>query len=415
MGEALSLPKGQIRILLLEGVAETAVETLAAAGYHSVERRKTALNRDELAEALRGVHMLGIRSRTTLTREIISAANRLIAVGCFSVGTNQVDLGAAHHAGIPVFNAPFSNTRSVAELTIAEIVMLFRGIFPRSIAAHQGRWHKTADGSQEARGKTLGIIGYGNIGTQLAVLAEAMGMRVIYFDHTDKLRHGNVEPARSLMDLLRRSDVVSLHVPDTPQTRGMIGEAHIRAMRPGAFLINNARGALVDLNALRTALSEGHLGGAAIDVFPSEPASNSDPFESPLRGLDNVILTPHVGGSTGEAQQRIGVEVARKFVEYSDVGSTNGAVNFPQVQLPMAPTVTRFIRVQKNLPGELQKLNDVFASRGINIAAQYYQSAGEIGYVVLDAEGRIDNADEILAQIRQIEGTIRARLLYRPL
>ncbi|KAB2919560.1 MAG: phosphoglycerate dehydrogenase [Hyphomicrobiaceae bacterium] len=413
MSTELSRPKNQIRFLLLEGIAQSAVAVLQAAGYSNIQQLPRALEQDALIEALRGVHVVGIRSRTQLTRPIIETAKTLVAVGCFSVGTNQVDLNAARLCGIPVFNAPFSNTRSVAELTIAEIVMLFRGTFTKSMAAHQGRWIKSAADSVEVRGKALGIVGYGNIGTQLAILAEAMGMRVIYFDRSDKLRHGNVESADSLADLLSRSDVVSLHVPDTPDTRGMIGAAEIRTMKPGSFLINNARGTLVDIDALAAALRDGHLRGAAIDVFPAEPKSNAEEFKSPLRGLDNVILTPHVGGSTEEAQERIGDEVARKLVEYSDVGSTIGAVNFPQVQLSKRTGVTRFIQVQSNLPGELRKLNDVFASRQINIAAQQYQTDGEIGYVVLDAEGEVPGAIDMLTEIRALSGTIRARLLNR--
>ncbi|MCR9175228.1 MAG: phosphoglycerate dehydrogenase [Alphaproteobacteria bacterium] len=413
MSKALSRPKNQIRFLLLEGISETAVSVLRQDGYENLDRRKTALERDALIEALKGVHMLGIRSRTQLTREVLEAAETLVAVGCFSVGTNQVDLEAAHGKGVPVFNAPFSNTRSVAELTIAEIVMLMRGVFPKSVAAHNGGWLKTAVGSRELRGKTLGIVGYGNIGTQLAMLAESMGMRVIYHDRTDKLSHGNVEPAGSLEALLERADVVSLHLPETKETKGIFGAAEIAAMKPGAFLINNARGSLVDIDALAEALRSGRLGGAALDVFPVEPKSNTDVFDSPLRGLDNVILTPHVGGSTEEAQERIGEEVARKLVEYSDVGSTIGAVNFPEVQLPKGTSVTRFIQVQRNLPGELSRLNELFAHHNINIAAQHYQTDGEIGYVVLDAEGTVANSFEILTDIRALPGTIRARLLNR--
>jgi len=414
MQPTLSLPKAQIRILLLEGIADTAVNKLAAAGYSNTTRVDTALDPTRLAEALQGVHMLGIRSRTRLTADVIDNANRLMAVGCFSVGTNQVDLAAARSAGIPVFNAPFSNTRSVAELTIAEIVMLFRRVLPRSSAAHTGRWDKSAANSHEIRGKTLGIVGYGNIGTQLAVLAEAMGMRVIYYDHVDKLRHGNVEPALDLDDLLANADIVTLHVPATPQTRDMIGAPQIRTMKKGAFLINNARGNIVDLEALAAAVRDGHLRGAAVDVFPVEPSSNDVPFENPLQGLDNVILTPHVGGSTQEAQQRIGAEVATKFIEYSDIGSTTGAVNFPQVLLPMTPTVTRFIRVQRNTPGEIQRLNELFSANSLSIAAQHFQTDGEIGYVVLDAEGRVDATDSLLRDIRNLDGTIRARILHRP-
>lgn len=413
MAKGLSRPKNQIRILLLEGISPTAKEILLNAGYTNLQEMSGAMDQAALIEALQGVHMLGIRSRSQLNAEVLRAAGTLVAVGCFSVGTNQVDLREATSLGIPVFNAPFSNTRSVAELTIAEIVMLMRGAFQKSMAAHDGRWAKTAIGSREVRGKTLGIVGYGNIGTQLAALAESMGMRAIYFDRTDKLSHGNVEPTESLNALLAQSDVVSLHLPETAETRGLVGAEQIRAMKKGAFLINNARGSLVDIDALAAALTDGHLAGAAVDVFPTEPKSNKDAFESPLRGLDNVILTPHVGGSTEEAQERIGDEVARKFVEYSDVGSTMGAVNFPEVQLPKGTLVTRFIQVQRNEPGELGRLNDLFARQGLNIVAQHYQTDGQIGYVVLDVGGEVENGVEILEKIRELPGTIRARLLNR--
>ena len=410
-----SLPKEKIKILLLEGISETAVDLFKAAGYHQIDRRTKALGSAELRQTLAGgVRLLGIRSRTQLTADAIEGVRSLVAVGCFSVGTNQVDLAACHVMGIPVFYAPFSNTRSVAELTIAEIVMLMRRIFPKSVAAHAGGWEKSAAGSSEVRGKTLGIVGYGNIGTQLAVLAEAMGMRVLYYDHTDKLRHGNVESTETLDDLLARADVVSLHVPETPATQGMIGEREINVlMKQGAMLINNSRGTVVDLNALAAALRSGRLSGAAIDVFPVEPPSNAEKLVTPLQGLDNVILTPHVGGSTEEAQERIGTEVARKLVEYSDVGSTAGAVNFPQVQLSPRPAGTRFIQVQRNLPGELTRLNEVFARYRVNIAAQHYQTSGDLGYVVLDADGPVADAEAIVSEIRALRGTIRARMLYR--
>jgi D-3-phosphoglycerate dehydrogenase len=413
MSTALSRPKNQIRILLLEGISDTAVNALKSTGYTNIDRRSTALDGAELRAALQGVSMLGIRSRTQLTAAAIDGVRSLIAIGCFSVGTNQVDLAAARTMGIPVFNAPFSNTRSVAELTMAEIVMLFRRIFPKSLAAHRGGWDKSAVGANEVRGKTLGIVGYGNIGSQLSTIAEGMGMRVIFHDHTDKLRHGNVEPADTLADLLARADVVSLHVPETPATQGMMGAAQIAGMRKGAYLINNSRGTVVDLEALAAAIRNGHLAGAAIDVFPVEPSSNKETFSTPLQGLDNVILTPHVGGSTEEAQERIGAEVARKFVEYSDVGSTTGAVNFPQVQLSPKPAGTRFIQVQRNLPGELGRLNRIFAEHKVNISAQSYQTDGDLGYVVLDADGAVPDAAEILARIRGLDGTIRARILHR--
>jgi D-3-phosphoglycerate dehydrogenase len=382
----LSLAKDTIRVLLLEGVNDSAIELFRAAGYSSLERLPKSLDGQALHEAVKGVHLLGIRSRTQITAEVLEAADRLIAVGCFNVGVNQVDLDAAAKIGVPVFNAPFSNTRSVAELVIGEIVMLLRRVISRSIAAHAGGWDKSASDSHEVRGKTLGIVGYGNIGSQLSYLAEALGMRVIYYDHMDKLRHGNTEPTATLQELLAQSDVVTLHVPETPATHRMIGKAEIAAMRPGAYLINNSRGTVVDLDALAEALREDRLRGAAIDVFPVEPSSNTERFASPLQGLKNVILTPHIGGSTEEAQERIGEEVARKLIDYSDAGSTMGAVNFPQAQLPARPLGTRFIQVQRNLPGMLGKLNDVLARHSVNIAAQYYETRNDIGYVVLDAD-----------------------------
>ena len=409
---ALSLAKDKIRVLLLEGVNDSALERFAQAGYSNLERLPKALDGQALLDAVKGVHVLGIRSRTHITPKVLEAADRLIAIGCFSVGTNQVDLEAAEALGVPVFNAPFSNTRSVAELVVGEIVMLLRRIFPRSVSAHSGGWDKSASDSHEVRGKTLGIVGYGNIGSQLSYLAEAMGMRVVFYDHTDKLRHGNTEPCGSLHELLAMSDVVSLHVPETPATHRMMGAAEIAAMKQGAYLINNARGTVVDLDALAAALKEGRLRGAAIDVFPHEPGSNAEKFVSPLQGLPNVILTPHIGGSTEEAQERIGEEVARKLIDYSDNGSTVGAVNFPQAQLPPRPRGTRFIQVQRNLPGMLGKLNDLFARHAVNIAAQYYETRGEIGYVVLDADASAADSQRLLADIRALEGTLRARLVY---
>jgi D-3-phosphoglycerate dehydrogenase len=410
--DRLSLAKDKIRVLLLEGINDSAADLFAAAGYTNLTRLPKALDGAALRDALAGVHLLGIRSRTQLTETVFAAADRLIAVGCFSVGTNQVELEAARPLGIPGFNAPFSNTRSVAELVVGEIVMLLRRVFPRSVAAHAGKWDKSASDSHEVRGKTLGIVGYGNIGSQLSNLAEAMGMRVVFFDLTDKLRHGNTEPVESLDELLRISDVVSLHVPETPATHGMIGTAEIRAMKPGAYLINNSRGTVVDLEALAAALRDGHLRGAAIDVFPVEPASNAEMFRSPLQGLPNVILTPHVGGSTEEAQERIGTEVARKLIDYSDVGSTVGAVNFPQVQLPPRPSGTRYMHVHQNVPGTLGRINDVLSRRSLNVAAQYLQTDGDIGYVVIDVDGHGIEDQAVLEELRALPGTIRARLLY---
>ena len=412
MTRPFSLSKDKIRILLLENVNDSAVALIQDAGYTSVTRLTGALDGAALREALQGVHILGIRSRTQITEELLTTADRLIAIGCFSVGTNQVDLDAATRRGIPVFNAPFSNTRSVAELTLAEIVMLMRRILPRSGAAHQGGWDKSANDSHEVRGKVLGIVGYGNIGSQLSTLAESFGMKVIYYDHTDKLRHGNTEPVASLDALLSAADVVTLHVPETPATRNMIGERELRLMKRGAFFINNARGSLVDLDALARALRDGHLRGAAVDVFPVEPGSNAERFESPLQGLENVILTPHVGGSTVEAQERIGAEVAAKLVAYSDIGATMGAVNFPEVQLPARPHGARFMHVHRNAPGILARIIDIFSKKGLNIVGQFLQTQGELGYVVIELDAVPPDARAILEELRALEGTIRARVLY---
>jgi D-3-phosphoglycerate dehydrogenase / 2-oxoglutarate reductase len=403
--------KRDTKVLLLEGINDSAVETLSNAGYSKVERLAKALDASELRAAIADVHLLGIRSRTQLTRDILGAARELLAVGCFSVGTNQVDLQAARARGIPVFNAPFSNTRSVAELVIGEIVMLLRRIFPRAVAAHEGGWDKSAANSHEVRGRTLGIVGYGNIGSQLSTLAEAMGMKVIFFDQTDRLRHGNTEPAASLEELFAQSDVVSLHVPETAATFNMIGKAELRAMKRGAYLINNSRGTVVDLDALAEALRDGHIAGAAVDVFPIEPTSNNERFNSPLQGFPNVILTPHIGGSTEQAQDRIGVEVARKLVDCVNNGSTTGAVNFPQVQLPTSSSGTRFIHVHRNVPGMLRRINEVFVQREINILSQYLQTDSEVGYVVLDADTMAPMNKEVLDEIRALEDTIRARIV----
>lgn len=401
------------KLLLLEGVNDSAVELLETSGFSAIERLPKALEGEVLRKALKGISLLGIRSRTALTQDIFAAADQLVAVGCFSVGTNQVDLNAARRRGIPVFNAPFSNTRSVAELVIGEIVMLLRQIFPRSVAAHDGGWDKSAAGSREVRGRTLGIIGYGNIGSQLSTLAEAMGMRVIYFDRTDKLRHGNTEPVDRLETLLAQSDVVSLHVPETPETYNMIGARELRLMQPGSCLINNSRGTVVDLDALAAALRDGHLAGAALDVFPVEPSSNSERFQTPVQGLKNVILTPHIGGSTEEAQERIGKEVARKLVDYCINGSTMGAVNFPQVQLHSRAHGVRFSHVHHNVPGMLRRLNEVFLQRDINIAAQYLETDSDVGYVVLDVDLGDHDCSELLNEIRALDGTISARLIYQ--
>ena len=403
--------KDEMRVLLLENISAQAVKAFEDAGYTRIELLRSSLEGEALRRALEGVHILGIRSRTHLSEEVFAAARQLMLVGCFSVGTNQVDLEAAAIRGVPVFNAPFSNTRSVAELTIGEIIMLLRRIPSRNEGVHAGLWQKSAEHSYEVRGKTLGIVGYGNIGTQLSTMAEAIGMRVIYFDVTDKLRHGNTEPAL-LHELLGKSDVVSLHVPQTKDTAGMIGAAEIALMRPGSYLINNSRGTVVDIEALADALRREHLFGAAVDVFPKEPKGADERFASPLQGLTNVILTPHIAGSTEEAQERIGEEVAAKLVTYSDTGSSLGAVNLPQVQLPPRPAATRYTHIHHNVPGMLGRINSVFSDAGLNIDGQTLQTDGERGYVVVETNTDV-GCEGVLAALRGIEGTIRARLIRK--
>jgi D-3-phosphoglycerate dehydrogenase len=405
-----SLAKNKIRILLLEGLHPSSLETFEAQGYTNVESLKTSLPEDELIAKIKNAHFVGIRSRTQLTEKVFQAAKKLIGVGCFCIGTNQVDLVAAQKRGIVVFNAPFSNTRSVAELVLGQIIVLLRGVPQKNAMAHRGEWEKSAINSYEARGKTLGIIGYGHIGTQLSILAEHLGMRVQFFDVEDKLVLGNSTQVKSLKQLLNTSDVVTLHVPETPHTQNMMGKKEIAQMKDGAILINAARGTVIDIPALCEALENKKLNGAAIDVFPVEPKSNSEVFESPLRKFDNVILTPHVGGSTQEAQQNIGIEVAGKLVKYSDNGSTLSAVNFPEVSLPEHTDRSRLLHIHENRPGVLTQINQAFADQGINIAAQYLQTNENIGYVVVDIES--ENAAEGLAQLSAIEGTIKTRLLH---
>ncbi|AVY94725.1 phosphoglycerate dehydrogenase [Microvirgula curvata] len=405
-----SLDKDKIRIVLLEGVHQNAVDALLADGYTNIVRHAKSLSGDALAEAVADAHMVGIRSRTQLTDAVFGSAKKLMAVGCFCIGTNQVDLDAAARRGVPVFNAPFSNTRSVAELVIAETIMLMRGIPERSALAHRGGWLKSADGSYEVRGKTLGIIGYGHIGTQTGILAESLGMRVIYHDVETKLPLGNAQPAASLAALLAAADVVTLHVPETRETQNMIGAAELAAMKAGAKLINASRGTVVDIDALAAALNAGHLSGAAIDVFPAEPKGNDDEFLSPLRGLDNVILTPHIGGSTVEAQANIGAEVAAKLIRYSNNGSTLSAVNFPEASLPAHPGTARLLHIHENQPGVLAAINETFGRLGINISAQYLQTTPTLGYVVIDTDSPAPEA--AVEALSAVPGTIRCRVVY---
>ena len=408
-----SLGKDKIRVLLLEGIHQTAADAFREAGYSQVERRPTAIQGDGLAEALRGVHFLGIRSRTHLTADVLAQADKLVGVGCFCIGTDQVDLDAASQQGVAVFNSPYSNTRSVAELVLAESILLLRGIPEKNALAHRGVWAKSATGSNEARGKTLGVIGYGNIGAQLSVLAEALGMRVLFYDVAAKLPLGNAVRAASLQDLLRQSDVVTLHVPDTPQTRGMIGTAELAAMRPGAVLLNASRGTVVDLDALAESLRDEHLRGAAVDVFPREPKSKEEVFESPLQGIDRALLTPHVGGSTEEAQQNIGREVAGKLIRYSDNGSTQSSVNLPEVSLPHHAGAHRFLHVHENRPGVLSAINQVVSNAGANVLGQYLQTRGQTGYVVTDVDDEGAPASEaLLDALRSVPGTLRTRVLF---
>ncbi|OUS71195.1 D-3-phosphoglycerate dehydrogenase [Pseudoalteromonas sp. A601] len=406
----VSLAKDKIKILLLEGVHQSAVETLKRNGYSNIDYVKTSLPEDELLERIKDVHFVGLRSRTHITEAVLEAAEKLVAIGCFCIGTNQVHLNAARQRGIAVFNAPFSNTRSVAELVLGEILLLFRGIPERNAIAHRGGWLKTANGSFEARGKTLGIIGYGHIGTQLSIMAENIGMNVEFYDIEDKLTLGNATQVHNLTQLLQRADVISLHVPETPQTKNLIGSAEISVMKQGAILINASRGTVVDIDALAEALRDKKLSGAAIDVFPVEPKSNDDEFVSPLREFDNVILTPHIGGSTQEAQENIGIEVAGKLAKYSDNGSTITAVNFPEVSLPELANRSRLLHVHHNRPGVLTQINQAFAQHGINIAAQYLQTDEAIGYVVIDVD--TDQSEVALKELSAVEGTIRARILH---
>jgi D-3-phosphoglycerate dehydrogenase len=407
-----SYPRQDIKVLLLEGVSASAVDNFRRAGYSQVELHAKSLPEDELKARIADAHIVGIRSRTQLTADVLAQAKRLIAVGCFCIGTNQVDLAAARRLGVPVFNAPYSNTRSVAELVIAEAIMLLRGIPQKNAQCHRGGWAKSASGSYETRDKVLGIVGYGHIGTQVGVLAESLGMRVIFHDIETKLALGNARAVSSLDELLERADVVTLHVPETPATRLMIRREQLAKMRAGATLINASRGSVVDIDALAAVLRAGHLAGAAVDVFPTEPKGNDDPFVSPLIGLDNVILTPHIGGSTLEAQDNIGIEVASKLVRYSDNGSTLSAVNFPEVALPEHPHSRRLLHIHRNVPGTLSRINELFSAGNINIDAQFLQTDSEVGYVVIDVSADEAQASELKAKLAAIPGTLRSRVLY---
>ncbi|MBE0483163.1 MAG: phosphoglycerate dehydrogenase [Bacterioplanes sp.] len=405
-----SLDKSKIKFLLLEGVHQSAIDTLTAAGYTNIDYLKTSLPDDELKERIKDAHFIGIRSRTQLTADIFDAAEKLIAVGCFCIGTNQVDLKAATERGIAVFNAPYSNTRSVAELSLAEAILLMRGIPAKNAQCHRGGWSKSAENSFEIRGKKLGIVGYGSIGTQLSVMAESMGMEVYFYDVVTKLPLGNAKQVGTLNELLNLADVVSLHVPETEATKWMMGPEQFAQMKQGSILLNASRGTVVDIEALANVIRSGKVIGAAIDVFPVEPRSNDEEFITPLREFDNVILTPHIGGSTLEAQENIGKEVGEKLAQYSDRGTTTSSVNFPEVALPGNANVHRILHIHKNVPGVMNAINKIFAENDINISGQYLQTVEEVGYVVIDVSAA---ASELaLEKIKEVEGTIRARVLY---
>ena len=406
----ISLDKSKIRFLLLEGVHPSAVETLKAAGYTNIDYITTALPQEELIKRIADARFVGIRSRTQLTEEVFAAAKKLCAVGCFCIGTNQVDLTAATRRGVPVFNAPYSNTRSVAELVLAEAILLLRGIPEKNAVAHQGGWLKSATNAHEVRGKKLGIIGYGNIGSQLSILAESLGMKVYFYDVVTKLSMGNAIQINDMNTLLGMCDIISLHVPQTHHTQWMFGEDQFAAMKDNSILINASRGSVVVIDTLAKYLKNNKLLGAAIDVFPEEPRSNSDKFISPLRGIKNAILTPHIGGSTQEAQENIGREVAEKFVTYSDIGTTLSSVNFPEVALPAHSGKHRLLHIHQNIPGILGQINQILSDSEINISGQYLQTNELVGYVVIDVDA--EHSEKAMQKIQKIAGTIRCRVLY---
>lgn len=405
-----SLDKSRIKVLLLEGIHQNAADYFREKGYSDIECLKESLSGNALEEKLQQVHIVGIRSRTELRTDILRKAPKLFAIGCFSIGTNQVDVMDAKMLGIPVFNAPFSNTRSVAELVIAECIMLMRGVPEKNALAHNRIWEKSVKNSVEVRGKNLGIIGYGHIGSQVSILAESLGMNVFYFDIEKKLSLGNARPVSTLDELLAISDTVTLHVPSTELTRNMISGREISLMKKDACLINASRGDVVDYRAAAEGLKTRHLSGIAADVFPTEPASNGEPFISELQDFNNVILTPHIGGSTQEAQANIGTEVAEKLVKYSDTGSTIGAVNFVEISLQPNVSKQRFLHIHKNVPGVLREVNDFFSSRGINISAEYLQTDPEIGYVIIETDSELDAS--VIKELKNIPHTIRTRILY---
>ena len=405
-----SYPKEKISILFLENISDTAVKQFREAGYTDIRKLSGALSEEQLIQEVKNVHILGIRSKTQITRKILEHASKLQAIGCFCIGVNQVDLKAASQQGVVVFNAPYSNTRSVAELVIGASIMLIRRIPDKNNAAHNNIWMKEARGSYELRGKTLGIIGYGNIGSQVSVLAEALGMRVIFYDIATRLPLGNAESRRNIKDVVSKADVITLHVPDTQQTKNMINKSLLKYFKKGSILLNYARGEVVDIDALAKSLADGQLGGAAIDVFPWEPEKNGDKFNTPLQGLPNVLLTPHIGGSTEEAQQNIGQDVSHKLFHYLEMGISTGSHSIPELSLPPQEGTHRILHIHKNVPGVLSSINTTLSKNNINILAQYLKTNDEIGYVVLDIDKKIST--QALQLLKQVKDTVKVRLLY---
>ncbi|MCO5248501.1 MAG: phosphoglycerate dehydrogenase [Chitinophagales bacterium] len=410
MVKTLSFPKEKIKILLLEGIHASAIAEFTKAGYNNIDLHKGAMSEEELLECIENYHIVGLRSKTNLTETVLEKANKLLSIGAFCIGTNQIDLDTARDKGIAVFNSPYSNTRSVAELIIANSIMLLRRIPERSKNAHQGNWLKDAARSYELRGKTIGIIGYGHIGTQVSIMAEAMGLNVLYYDIEPKMPLGNAKQVHTLNELLESVDIVTLHVPATPLTKMMIGKGQFDLMKEGVIFQNLSRGSVVDLEELEKHIRSGKVGGAAIDVFPVEPKHKDEKFVSPLQGLDNVILTPHIGGSTQEAQETIGGEVAAKLISFLDNGSTISSQNLPELNLPVQAGYKRILHIHRNVPGILSQINNILSGYNINIEAQYLKTNEKVGYVVLDVQGDVE--EEALIALKQIKDTIKVRVLF---
>lgn len=405
-----SYPKDKIKILMLENISDAAIKVFKDSGYADIKKISGALSEEQLINEIKHVHMVGIRSKTQITEKVLQHAEKLQAIGCFCIGTNQVNLNAARKKGIVVFNAPYSNTRSVAELVIGASIILIRKILDKNKAAHEGQWNKDAKGSFEIRGKTLGIIGYGNIGSQVSILAESLGMKVVFYDTVTKLPLGNAESRKTLKDVVSKADIITLHIPETQQTKNLINKALLKQFKKDSILINFARGEVVELDALASALKSGHLSGAAIDVFPVEPEKNGDPFSSPLQNIPNVLLTPHIGGSTEEAQYNIGEDVSAKLLQYLEMGATTGSHTVPELNLSPQEGTHRILHIHTNVPGVLSEINTTLSENKINVLGQYLKTNDEIGYVVLDIDKKLSkNAVELL---RKVKGSLKVRLLY---